>query len=262
MDINIYTLAWYFVIYAFFGWCLEVIYQAVEHGKFINRGFLNGPYCPIYGFGMIIVTGTLEPIKENVIVLYIGSVILTTSLELVTGFVLEKIFHQNWWDYSDERFNLKGYICLKFSLLWGIACLVAVRLIHPFVYGFVEHIPKTFGVITISVIMIGFASDMIITILAVIHIRNRLVLLEKISAEMRKISDYTGEKLYNGVENSKARKEKYEEIHEKYREQFSRRKLVDRRIEHAFPKLKIDTEKSFREQLEELRKTIEEKKNK
>lgn len=262
MNINIYTLAWYFIIYAFFGWCLEVVYQAVEHGKFINRGFLNGPYCPIYGFGMIIVTGTLEPIKENVIVLYIGSVILTTSLELVTGFVLEKIFHQNWWDYSDERLNLKGYICLKFSLLWGIACLVAVRLIHPFVYGFVEHIPKTFGVITISVIMVGFASDMTITILAVIHIRNRLVLLEKISAEMRKISDYTGEKLYNGVENSMARKEKYEEILEKYKEQFSRRKLVDRRIEHAFPKLKIDTEKSFREQLEELRKTIEEKKNK
>lgn len=262
LDINIYTLAWYFVIYAFFGWCLEVIYQAVELGKFINRGFLNGPYCPIYGFGMIIVTGTLEPIKENIIVLYFGSVILTTALELVTGFVLEKIFHQNWWDYSEERFNLKGYICLKFSLLWGIACLVAVRLIHPFIYGFVEHMPKTFGIIAISIIMTGFVSDMIITVFAVVHIRNRLVLLDNIAAEMRKISDYTGEKLYNGVENSKKRHEKYEELREKYKEEFSKRKFVDRRIEHAFPKLKIDTDKSFREQLEELRQIIDDKKNK
>ncbi|MDE6849558.1 MAG: putative ABC transporter permease [Ruminococcus sp.] len=177
MATDIYTFLWYFVIYAFFGWCLEVIYQAVEHGKFINRGFLNGPYCPIYGFGVIIVTGTLEPLKENIIVLYIGSVILTTVLELVTGFLLEKIFHQNWWDYSDERFNLKGYICLKFSLLWGIACLIAVRLIHTFVETFVEHIPKTLGTVLISVAMVGFASDMIITVFAVIHIRNRLTIL-------------------------------------------------------------------------------------
>lgn len=258
---DIYTFLWYFIIYAFFGWCLEVIYQAVELGKFINRGFLNGPYCPIYGFGVIIVTGVLEPLKENIIVLYVGSVILTTVLELVTGFLLEKIFHQNWWDYSDERFNLKGYICLKFSLLWGIACLIAVRLIHPFIVNFVEHIPKTVGTVIISVVMVGFVSDMIITIFAVIHIRNRLVLLDNIAAEMRKISDYTGEKLYNGVENSKARKEKYEELRDKYKERFSKRKFVDRRIEHAFPKLKIDTDKSFHEQLEELRKIIEEKKN-
>lgn len=262
LDINVYTLTWYFVIYAFFGWCLEVIYQAVEHGKFINRGFLNGPYCPIYGFGMIIVTSTLEPIKENILILFVGSVMLTTALELVTGFVLEKIFHQNWWDYSDERFNLKGYICLKFSLLWGIACLIAVRLIHPFIVGFVEHIPETLGKILICIVMTGFASDMIITVLAVIHIKNRLKLLDNISAEMRKISDYTGEKLYNSVENSKKRHEKYEELREKYKEEFSKRKFVDRRIEHAFPKLKIDTDKSFREKLEELKQTIDEKKSK
>lgn len=210
---------------------------------------------------MIIVTATLEPLKENIIILFFGSVLLTTFLELVTGFILEKIFHQNWWDYSDERFNLKGYICLKFSLLWGIACLIAVRLIHPFVVGFVEHIPDTLGKILMCVIMTGFTSDMIITVFAVIHIKNRLKILDNISSEMRKISDYTGEKIYNGVENSKKLHDKYEEIREKYKE-VGKRKFVDRRIEHAFPKLKLDMDKSFREQLEELRKVIEERKNK
>lgn len=259
--IYIYKILWYFIIYAFFGWCLEVIYQAVELGKFVNRGFLNGPYCPIYGFGMIIVTDTLESLKENIIVLYVGSVILTTVLELVTGFVLEKIFHQNWWDYSEERFNLKGYICLKFSLLWGIACLIAVRLIHPFVVKFVDYMPETFGLILICIIMTGFVSDMIITVFAVIHIKNRLKLLDSISAEMRKISDYTGEKLYNSVENSKKRREKYEELREKYKKT-GKQKFVDRRIENAFPKLKINTDKSLREQFEKLKQVIGEKKNK
>lgn len=208
---------------------------------------------------MIIVTGTLEPIKENILILYFGSIILATSLEFITGFILEKIFHQNWWDYSDERFNIKGYICLKFSLLWGIACLIAVRLIHPFIEKFVEHIPDTLGIICMSVLMIGFASDMIITIFAIIHIKNRLKILESISLEMKKISDYTGEKLYNRVENSKKLHEKYEEIREKYKEA-GKRKLIDKRIEHAFPKLKLDIDKSFHEQLEELKKIIEERK--
>ena len=82
---NFYNIISYFIIYAFFGWSLEVVYQAVEQGKFINRGFLNGPYCPIYGFGVIIVVGILEPIKNNLIVLYLGSVILTSLLELLSA---------------------------------------------------------------------------------------------------------------------------------------------------------------------------------
>ena len=197
---TVYQIACFFVIYAFFGWCLEVVYQAVEHGKFINRGFLNGPYCPIYGFGVIIVCGALEPIKENLIVLYFGAVILTSTLEFITGFLLEKIFRRKWWDYTGERFNLKGYICLKFSLLWGVACLVTVRLIHPLVTAFVEKLPQTLGIMILSVILIGFLSDAVITVCAIIHIRNRLILTERISTEMRKISDATGEKLFSGVE--------------------------------------------------------------
>ena len=124
-------MLWFFLIYAFLGWCLEVTYQAVEYGVFINRGFLGGPYCPIYGVGVIVVTLALYPLRETIILLYVGSVVLTSSLEFVTGFILEKIFHQHWWDYSDDKFNVKGYICLKFSLLWGVACLVTVRIIHP-----------------------------------------------------------------------------------------------------------------------------------
>lgn len=270
--LTICQTAGYFVIYAFLGWCLEVVYQAVEHGKFINRGFLSGPYCPIYGFGVILVCAALEPIKENIVVLYAGSVILTTFLELITGFLLEKVFAQKWWDYTQERFNLKGYICLKFSLLWGVACLVTVRLIHPLTVKFVNDIPQTFGIIILCIILTGFISDTVITVCAIINIKRRLVLLEGISAEMRKISDKTGEKLFAGVEHvidkknelddkNAEYKQKLAELKEKYAAIHERRSITLSRLSKAFPQLNIFELKGFRQQLEELHKNIRSKKD-
>ena len=115
----LYLTLWIFFVYAFLGWCTEVGYAALRTGRFVNRGFLNGPVCPIYGFGMVIVLFTLEPLAENILLLFLGSVVLTSALEWITGLVLEKLFHQRWWDYSDEPFNVGGYICLRFSLMWG-----------------------------------------------------------------------------------------------------------------------------------------------
>ncbi len=263
----------YFMIYAFFGWCLEVVYQALEHGKFINRGFLNGPYCPIYGFGVILVTGALDPLKGNLLILFAGSVILTSALELVTGFVLEKIFRMHWWDYSNERLNIGGYICLKFSLLWGVACIVTVRLIHPAVESFVTSLPHFIGVTAIIIFSIGFTSDMIVTIAAIIHIKQRITLLNDISAEMRKISDKTGEKIFDAVENAKSRKDeldelsaaqraKFNELKAKYKSAYEKKGYYLKRIEKAFPKLHLDTDNSFRQQLSKLRDEVNSRINK
>lgn len=246
---NLYQFLWIFVIYAFFGWCLEVIYQAVELGKFINRGFLNGPYCPIYGFGVIIVIVSLYPLRENILILYAGSVILTSVLEFVTGFILEKIFHQHWWDYSEEKFNISGYVCLKFSLLWGVACIVVVRLIHPSIEKFINWIPHGIGMIALTVICIGFASDFIVTLTAILHIKKNMKILNDISNEMRKISDRTGEKLFDGVkkiqikneernEKNIQRKKRIEELTARYKEVSQKNSHVGRRLEHSFPKLK------------------------
>lgn len=260
---DLYEMLFYFMIYAFFGWCLEVVYQAVEHGKFINRGFLNGPYCPIYGVGVIIVTGALDPIKGNIIVLFAGSVILTSGLELVTGYVLKKIFNMQWWDYSDERFNLGGYICLKFSLLWGVACLITVRLIHPAVEGFVSAFPEYPGAAVLGVFALGFVSDTTVTVMAIVHIKKHFELLEDISSQMRKISDKTGEKLFDAVESARERKDgidaktaqqrqKLDALRERYKTELNRKMFSLKRIQKAFPKLKFDTG-DFRRQLNDLK---------
>ena len=131
VSMTVYTVLWYFFLYAFLGWCAEVSYAALRTGRFVNRGFLNGPVCPIYGVGVVIVVGLLTPVKENTLLLFVCSVLLTSALEWVTGFVLERMFHQKWWDYSDLPLNLNGYICPLFSVLWGIACLLVMEINSP-----------------------------------------------------------------------------------------------------------------------------------
>ena len=114
---SLYHVLAFFLIYSCTGWCLEVIFAAATTGQLVNRGFLNGPVCPIYGFGMVIVLFALTPLQGSVLLLYIGGVILPSALELVGGWALYKLYHTRWWDYSDFPFNIGGYICLEFSLL-------------------------------------------------------------------------------------------------------------------------------------------------
>ncbi len=243
------------------------MYQAVELGKFINRGFLNGPYCPIYGFGVIIVVVSLYPLRENIIVLYVGSVLLTSVLEFFTGFLLEKIFSQHWWDYSEEKFNIYGYICLKFSLLWGVACIVVIRLINPYIENFVNWIPHKAGIVILIVLYTGFISDFIFTVSVILNIKKKMRILESISAEMRKISDKTGEKLFNGVENIREKgeelnekntqlKKRMEELHNMYQQIAENRSFTGKRLEHSFPKLKLNQAESFKKKIDEVKTKI------
>ena len=146
---SIYELLWLFFIYAFFGWCIEVVFCGLNEGHFINRGFLNGPVCPIYGVGGVIVVLCLTPIKDNLFLLFVGSALLTSILELITGFALDKIFHARWWDYTDMPFNIGGYICLKFSIYWGFVCIALMKGIHPVILGFVRFIPHMLGLVAV-----------------------------------------------------------------------------------------------------------------
>ena len=111
-----------FFVYGFLGWCTEVAFAAFKERRFVNRGFLNGPICPIYGVGVTMVIWCLDPVRENLLILYVASVILVTVLEGLTGYAMDKIFHNKWWDYSNMPMNIGGYVCVLFSLIWGVAC--------------------------------------------------------------------------------------------------------------------------------------------
>ena len=213
MPQNFYELVWIFIIYAFIGWCTEVSYAALDTGKFVNRGFLNGPYCPIYGCGVVIVVAILTPLKENLLILFAGSFLLTSVLEYITGYILEKVFHNKWWDYSDKPFNIKGYVCLKFSIYWGLACTFIMDIIHPIIYAAIRFIPFVLGVVLLSIIMCVFAADCIITVTTILKFNKRLKIMDEMAASIHRLSDEIGENIYENVMDVIEKSEEFQETH-------------------------------------------------
>ena len=186
---SLYQVFAYFLIYSCLGWCLEVIYAAVTTGQLINRGFLNGPVCPIYGFGMVIVLFALTPLSHSLLLLYLGGVILPSALELVGGWALYKLYPTRWWDYSDYPFNIGGYICLEFSLLWGVGTLIVMKLVHPIIANAVALIPPLVGLVLMFLLYGIYAADTIATAFAASDLARDLDALEKVADSMHAVSD-------------------------------------------------------------------------
>lgn len=204
----------YFFIYACLGWCVEVVYAALKTGKFVNRGFLNGCVCPVYGVGVLLILLCLTPININVGVLFAASVVLTSVLEFITGFVLEKLFHTKWWDYSKEHFHIKGYVCLKFSLLWGMACVIVMDLVHPSVARLVGKLPDSVVYISVGVLSAVFVTDIVFTVCQLCAHNRNYAVLERICAGLKAPSDAIGEKISSVAVNAE---EKLHAIREKIR---------------------------------------------
>lgn len=231
----------FFFIYAFLGWCMEVSYAVLDKGKFCNRGFLNGPICPIYGFGMVTILLLVTPVQDKLFLLFMFSMILTTLIEFITGFALEKIFRAKWWDYSDLPFNIKGYVCLKFSVYWGIACTFVIRIIHSLIYALVQITPNLLMIILLAVFTILMLSDSIVTICTILKLKKRLKLMNKLAKEMKIVSNNLGEKISEKVLDAKERneeiKDKLEEKHKEYvKEIKNRRKIIGKKTKrYIFP---------------------------
>ena len=202
---TLYAAVWYFMIYSFLGWVLEVVYHAVGQGLVVNRGFLNGPVCPIYGVGVILIFTLAELVYEGgveatqTIVLFAGGVVFATAVELFGGWALDKLFHARWWDYSNEPFNLHGYICLKFSLLWGLAIVFVVRVLHPFIAApSAAMIPEKYGWPVLAVLGAAYLADIIVTVAIIIGLNKRITELDDMRANMRTVSDNLSEVLGKG----------------------------------------------------------------
>lgn len=124
------NLLFIFILYSFLGWLLEVITVIIKDGKFVNRGVTNGPVCTVYGFAAIIIT-IVTNTAPSLLEIFISGIIYGSGLELIAGKILERINKNKWWDYSNKKFNLDGYICLRYSLLWGILSLLLVKICNP-----------------------------------------------------------------------------------------------------------------------------------
>ena len=186
---SLYHILAFFLIYSCLGWCLEVVYAAATTGQLVNRGFLNGPVCPIYGFGMILVLFFLTPLEGSLLLLYLGGVLLPSVLELVGGWVLYKLYRTRWWDYSDRPFNIGGYICLEFSLLWGVGALLMVKAVHPAIAALVDIVPPLVGFILMCLLYAVYAADVVATGISASDLARELDALEKVADSMHAVSD-------------------------------------------------------------------------
>ncbi|MCQ2412520.1 MAG: hypothetical protein MJ057_06140 [Sphaerochaetaceae bacterium] len=251
MLVQVIRYIWLFFIYAFLGWTVEVIYSTCARGGFENRGFLNGPLCPIYGFGVVAVVLCLQPLKGNLLLLFLGSVLVTSALELVTGFLMEKIFHHRWWDYSNMPMNIGGYVCMAFSLVWGLACVFLITVIQPSVDFFVAHIPNLFSYIALPLLTVTFVIDSISTATAVFHFNRKLEEIEKIAAQIHQMSDdigkrisssaskvYTSDKMQKLKSEVQEHKESLENLKARLNDKINSMNYMQKRLVKAFPTMR------------------------
>lgn len=161
------TLAFYFVlfiIYSFMGWCMEMMVCYYASKKWVNRGFLIGPVCPIYGYGCLIITILLKRYLGDPIVLFVMAVVLCCILEYFTSYLMEKLFKARWWDYSNRKFNLNGRICLENAVLFGVLGLLLSYIINPFVVRMLGFVPTMVFNIFAIILLIVFLVDNIISL--------------------------------------------------------------------------------------------------
>ncbi len=196
----VYTGAMLFLIYAFGGWCGEVLYNAAVRGKIINCGMLNGPVCPIYGFGGLAVTYLTSQVPAGVHVpawvVFLFGAGAGDLIELAGGMILEKAFHVKWWDYSRKPFNFRGYICLEFTVIWGLAAVLLIEVIQPLLLAvpFTTHSTMLRWVI-LMIAYAGLLIDLYVTNRSAHALDRDLERLDQMRKLLRSISDPMSKRL-------------------------------------------------------------------
>ncbi len=180
-----------FVFYSFLGWLMEVTQGYVRHKKFVNRGFLIGPYCPIYGYGAISMTLLLKGYANDPIVLFVMAIVICSILEYTTSFVMEKLFKIRWWDYSNRKFNINGRICLETMIPFGILGCLMIYFVNPFMFAIIDMIPSNLINIIVVILFIIYLVDNAISITIISNLKDITLNVkgdstEKVTKEVRK----------------------------------------------------------------------------
>ena len=243
IDIRVYFLL--FMIYAILGWCMEVTCKLIQYKRFINRGSLIGPYCPIYGYGAILITFLLKKYTNDPIALFFMAIIICGTLEYLTSYFMEKIFKARWWDYSQKKFNINGRVCLNTIIPFGLLGLFIMYVSNPFFIGKIEMLPQMWLSILFWALLAIYIVDNIVSGIVIRYVKKT----EKI----------VGKDLDNT-----------EEITKKVKEVLQSKSALHRRLLNAYPsletvKIKIKAKKEkikekVEEQKEELASKVEEQK--
>ena len=178
-----------FFLYSAIGWLVESIYVSLMKGRWVNRGFLNGPICPVYGTGAVLILVLLTPLKEYPPLVFLTSLAVVSIVEYITAWALETIFHAKWWDYSDMRFNIKGRVCLLNALEFGVLGLVLMYGIHPAVTGVLQRIGAGWHWGILAAILVAFGFDFAVSTRTALKLRTDIADSRRWRDELEKLLD-------------------------------------------------------------------------
>ena len=229
MLIEIEKYVMLFFIYSFAGWLMETVNISIREKKFNNRGFLIGPYCPIYGVGVLLITILLRKYDDDVLTTFIMSILICGTLEYLTSYVMEKIFKARWWDYSSRKFNINGRICLETLIPFGIAGTFIIYIANPFLLKYINMIPQIVMHILIVAFSLIFITDVIVSFKIILNLK-----------EMRREF-----------------KDSTVEISDKVKKIVRKKMVLYKRLVRAFPRIQ---ENVLYEKWEEMKQKIEESK--
>ncbi len=215
-----------FFIYSSVGYVCEIFCSSIYQRKIVNRGFLCGPYCPIYGVGSLFILYTLLRFKDDPVVVFILGALITSALEYFTSFILEKIFHNKWWDYSTHHCNINGRICLQNTILFGLGSLLIIYLVQPIIVKILNQVSPMTRIIVAIIFFIIFLIDCIYSFIVAYNLRNRIIICEEL--KQQKIAKIPGM------------------LEQLIRERVSNFKLYPKRLLEAFPNLKKANYKEFK----------------
>lgn len=219
-----------FFTYSVIGWVVESTFVSLRSKKFVNRGFLIGPYCPIYGYGSLAMILYLDQYKDNILTVFLLSVVICSSVEYFTSYLMEALFKTRWWDYSEKKFNLNGRICGENALLFGLGGVLIIYLVHPFLSNIYDSFNETFILIVTIICFIIFVADTIISLNIVKRFKKTIT-----SIDLKRDSTQ---------EFSKMVMDSIRENH----------KIFQKRLLSAFPNVDLKKRSNWRNELKEHRK--------
>lgn len=232
----IYNYILLFIIYSMIGWLMEVVVGLINRHKFVNRGFLIGPYCPVYGFGGMFITIFLTKYKDDVFVFFVMTLFICTVLEYFTSYMMEKLFHARWWDYSNKKFHINGRVCIDAMFGFGIVGVVVMYLLNPLLMKWIAMAPN----ILIKIISITLATIFVIDCIVSL----------KVMSNLKNVNF--------------AKRDNTEEITKKVKEALTSKNFFTKRLVDAFPNFEIlkqktketinKTKKEFKKKQKEIKK--------
>lgn len=225
----------WFIAYSFLGWVYESAICSISERSLVNRGFLNGPLCPVYGFGALASIFILDIRTDNLIILFFAGMLIACTIEYITAVLLEKLFDAKWWDYSNYRFNIQGRVCLIGAVVFGVLAVLLIKYIHPFVGGLIGQLPSWWQIVLSIVIFIFLMLDLYITV------RHLLVLNSRLKKMQLAINQFLKQYAQQAGELKESLMSKFEEsefYNERIKALISLSRFQSIRIIKAFPSLR------------------------